>query len=62
VPRCSVLVAAATMEKALRTLKERGVSQVPGIDMFDFNEFCGLNGFQEVWESDTRCAGTRRSS
>jgi 2-methylisocitrate lyase-like PEP mutase family enzyme len=55
-PSMTSLVAAAAMEKALRTLKERGVSQVPEIDMFDFNEFCGLIGFEEVWKFEKRWA------
>ncbi|GAB3660910.1 isocitrate lyase/PEP mutase family protein [Ramlibacter alkalitolerans] len=55
-PSMTSLVAAAAMEKALRTLKEQGVSQAPGIDMFDFGEFCKLIGFQEVWDFEKRWA------
>lgn len=55
-PSMTSLVAAAAMEKALRTLKEQGVSQSPEIDMFDFNEFCGLIGFKDVWEFEKRWA------
>jgi 2-methylisocitrate lyase-like PEP mutase family enzyme len=55
-PSMTSLVAAAAMEKALRTLKEQGVSQAPGIDMFDFGEFCRLIGFQDVWDFEKRWA------
>ena len=55
-PSMTSLVAAAAMEKSLRALKEQGLSQVPEIDMFDFNEFCGLIGFKEVWEFEKRWA------
>ncbi len=55
-PSMTSLVAAAAMEKALRALKEQGLSQVPGVDMFDFNEFCGLIGFKDVWEFEKRWA------
>ncbi|KQT13170.1 isocitrate lyase/PEP mutase family protein [Ramlibacter sp. Leaf400] len=55
-PSMTSLVAAAAMEKSLRTLKEQGVSQTPGIDMFDFGEFCKLIGFEEVWDFEKRWA------
>jgi 2-methylisocitrate lyase-like PEP mutase family enzyme len=55
-PSMTSLVAAAAMEKALRTLKDQGVSQAPGIDMFDFGEFCKLIGFEEVWDFEKRWA------
>jgi 2-methylisocitrate lyase-like PEP mutase family enzyme len=55
-PSMTSLVAAAAMEKALRTLKEQGVSQTPGIDMFDFGEFCKLIGFEQVWDFEKRWA------
>ena len=55
-PSMTSLVAAAAMEKALRTLKDEGLSQVPGIDMFDFGEFCKLIGFEEVWDFEKRWA------
>ena len=55
-PSMTSLVAAAAMEKALRTLKDEGVSQAPGIDMFDFGEFCKLIGFEQVWDFEKRWA------
>ena len=55
-PSMTSLVAAAAMETALRTLKDTGRSQAPGIPMFDFMEFCRLIGFQEVWDFEKRWA------
>lgn len=55
-PSMTSLVAAAAMEKALRTLKEQGVSQTPDMDMFDFGEFCKLIGFEHVWDFEKRWA------
>ena len=48
-PSMTSLVAAAAMESALRHLKDQGVSKQPGQEMFDFNEFCRLIGFEDVW-------------
>jgi 2-methylisocitrate lyase-like PEP mutase family enzyme len=55
-PSVTSLAAAAAMERALTTLKNAGVSQSPDTPLFDFNEFCGLIGFQEVWDFDKRWA------
>jgi 2-methylisocitrate lyase-like PEP mutase family enzyme len=55
-PAMTSLVAAAAMEKALRSLKEQGTSEVPGIELFDFNEFCRRIGFEEVWDFEKRWA------
>ena len=55
-PSMTSLVAAAAMESALRTLKDRGISQSPDIPMFDFMEFCRLIGFTDVWEFEKRWA------
>jgi 2-methylisocitrate lyase-like PEP mutase family enzyme len=55
-PSMTSLVAAAAMERALQTLKTEGVSETPDIPMFDFKEFCGLIGFDEVWEFEKRWA------
>jgi len=55
-PSMTSLVAAAAMEQALRMLKEQGVSQSPDLALFDFTEFCKLNGFQEVWDFEKRWA------
>jgi 2-methylisocitrate lyase-like PEP mutase family enzyme len=55
-PSMTSLVAAAAMERALQGLKTRGTSQSADIPMFDFNEFCGLIGFEEVWDFEKRWA------
>ena len=55
-PAMTSLVAAAAMENALRVLKDKGTSQDPGVKMSDFNEFCELIGFQEVWDFEKRWA------
>ena len=47
-PSMTSLVAAAAMEQALTALKTRG--EYADQPMFDFKEFCGLIGFQEVWD------------
>lgn len=55
-PSLTSLSAAAAMERALRQLKTSGISQTPEVPLFDFEEFCGLIGFQEVWDFDKRWA------
>jgi 2-methylisocitrate lyase-like PEP mutase family enzyme len=47
-PSLTSLVACTAMEKALRALKDHGIGEPEGL--FDFNEFCSLIGFEEVWE------------
>jgi 2-methylisocitrate lyase-like PEP mutase family enzyme len=53
-PSMTSLVAAAAMETALRLLKDGGISQSADIPMFDFKEFCGLIGFNDVWEFERK--------
>jgi 2-methylisocitrate lyase-like PEP mutase family enzyme len=53
-PSMTSLVAAAAMERALRRLKDDGLSQDPAIPMFDFKTFCGLIGFEDVWAFERR--------
>lgn len=55
-PAMTSLVAAAAMEQALVRLKETGSSEGVGVDLFDFNEFCRLIGFEDVWEFERRWA------
>jgi 2-methylisocitrate lyase-like PEP mutase family enzyme len=55
-PSLTSLAAAAAMERALGNLKATGISQTPEVPLFDFNEFCGLIGFQDVWDFDKRWA------
>jgi len=53
-PSLTSLVAATAIEKALRDLKDHGVGEPEGI--FNFKEFCGLIGFQDVWDFDKKWA------
>ncbi|HWT21440.1 MAG TPA: isocitrate lyase/PEP mutase family protein [Variovorax sp.] len=53
-PSLTSLSAAAAMERALSHLKQSGTSQAPEVPLFDFNEFCGLIGFQDVWDFEKR--------
>jgi len=53
-PSMTSLVAAAAMEKALIALKTKG--DYADIPLFDFKEFCGLIGFQEVWDFEKKWA------
>lgn len=48
-PAMTSLVAAAAMRTALQTLKQDGLGETPDQPMFDFKEFCGLIGFEDVW-------------
>ena len=53
-PAMTSLVAAAAMERALTMLKQRGAYDDPNLPVFDFKEFCGLIGFQDVWDFEKR--------
>ncbi len=53
-PSLTSLAASAAMEKVLRDLKDKGVGQPKGL--FDFNEFCSLIGFEDVWAFDRQWA------
>jgi 2-methylisocitrate lyase-like PEP mutase family enzyme len=53
-PSMTSLVAAAAMEQALNSLKTKGSYE--DLPLFDFKEFCGLIGFQEVWDFEKRWA------
>ncbi|WJT00323.1 isocitrate lyase/PEP mutase family protein [Novosphingobium humi] len=53
-PSLTSLVAATAMEKCLRDLKDHGIGEPEGI--FNFKEFCGLIGFNEVWDFEKKWA------
>ena len=55
-PALTSLVAAAAMETALQHLKTTGECESAQIPMFDFKEFCGLIGFQDVWDFERKWA------
>lgn len=48
-PGLTALAANAAVEKALRILQETGVGESTEVPLFDFNEFCRLIGFEEIW-------------
>jgi 2-methylisocitrate lyase-like PEP mutase family enzyme len=53
-PAMTSLAAAAAIEKSLLNLKAAGTSLNPDIPLFDFNEFCSLIGFEDVWAFDRK--------
>jgi 2-methylisocitrate lyase-like PEP mutase family enzyme len=53
-PATTALAAAAAIEHSLTALKAAGTSQVPGLRLFDFQEFCSLIGFEDVWAFDRK--------
>ena len=55
-PSLTSLAAARAVEIALTDLKTKGIGQPDGL--FDFNEFCSLIGFDDVWEFETRWGKT----
>ena len=55
-PSLTSLIAAAAMETALRRLKNDGDGEPADLPMFDFKEFCGLIGFQQVWDFEAKWA------
>lgn len=55
-PSLTSLVAAAAMEKALNRLRDDLDGEPADIDMFGFNDFCKLIGFQEVWDFEKKWA------
>ena len=56
-PATTALAASAAIERSLRALKEHGTSRVDdGPELFDFQEFCSLIGFEDVWEFERQWA------
>lgn len=53
-PSLTSLAAAAAMEKVLVDLKDKGIGQPD--DLFSFNEFCSLIGFEDVWAFEKKWA------
>ena len=48
-PATAALSAAAAVKQALTRLKNTGTSVHDDVELFDFNEFCRLIGFEDVW-------------
>ncbi len=55
-PATTSLAAAAAVHKALSVLKESGTSLHKDVPLYDFKAFCGLIGFDEVWDFERRWA------
>jgi len=48
-PSQTSLVAVSAMEAMLRKLKDEGDGNPDGLPLFDFNTFCRMIGFEDVW-------------
>jgi 2-methylisocitrate lyase-like PEP mutase family enzyme len=55
-PSLSSLIAAAAIETAFIKLRDEGDGEPADLPMFDFKEFCGLIGFQQVWDFEKKWA------
>ena len=55
-PSLTSLIAASAIETALHKLKDNGDGEPADMPMFDFKEFCGMIGFQEVWDFEKKWA------
>lgn len=48
-PAMAALSACAAMQRAMQNLKAAGSSLTPDVPLFDFDEFCRMIGFGEIW-------------
>ena len=48
-PAMAALSACAVMERAMLNLKANGTSLTPEVPLFNFDEFCRMVGFGDVW-------------
>ena len=55
-PAMTALAAAAAVKHALTRLRETGTSVNADVPLHDFNAFCGLIGFEDVWAFERRWA------
>lgn len=55
-PSLTSLIAASAIEGALIRLRDDGVGEPDDMPMFDFKEFCGLIGFEDVWAFEKKWA------
>lgn len=56
-PSLSSLIAASAIESAFTRLRDQGDGEPADMPMFDFKTFCGLIGFQDVWDFEKKWAG-----
>lgn len=57
-PSMTALAAAAAVKHALKRMRETGTSLNDDVPLHDFNAFCSLIGFEEVWAFERRWADT----
>lgn len=55
-PALASLISAAAVEQAFTRLLKDGDGEPAEMPMFNFKEFCGLIGFQEVWDFEKKWA------
>ena len=55
-PAMTALAAAAAVKHALQRMRQTGTSANPDVPLHDFNAFCSLIGFEEVWAFERRWA------
>ncbi|MEZ5498295.1 MAG: isocitrate lyase/PEP mutase family protein [Steroidobacteraceae bacterium] len=53
-PASAALAACAAVEKAYQTLKRTGTSRSEQLPLFEFEEFCRMVGFGEVWDFEKK--------
>jgi 2-methylisocitrate lyase-like PEP mutase family enzyme len=53
-PAMAALAASAAIENAMRNLKASGTSLSPEVPLFDFDTFCRMVGFEDVWAFEER--------
>jgi len=58
-PALASLASAAAAHKALAILKAEGRGADPGVELFDFQRFCRLIGFEDVWAFERKWAGAK---
>ena len=55
-PGLTALAANFAVQNALTVLKQKGLGESEEVPLFDFNEFCRLIGFEEIWDFDRKWA------
>lgn len=56
-PALTSLISAAAVEQTLRHLKDQGLGDGGGQPLFDFERFCRMIGFEDVWAFEQKWAG-----
>jgi len=53
-PVTGLLAVAKALERVYGVLKEKGSSDTIGSELYGFNDFCRMIGFERVWDFDKR--------